>query len=84
MKRTFFKRLMVVGFILIFQAPFLSSADDTISPNIVKAAQEGIKTFITGSKITDLYHLDSQVKRKSMQQPLEKGFRFTRFILPAF
>jgi hypothetical protein len=75
MKRTIFQTLVIVGFILIFQTPLLSSADETIPPSVLDAAQEGIKIFFKDTKVTDLYRFGFSSREEADAATLGKGFQ---------
>jgi hypothetical protein len=72
MKRKFLQRLIVIGFILIFQMPFLSSADETISLDILNAAQEGIKIFLQDTQSSEQFGFSARDEVDSAT--LGKGF----------
>jgi hypothetical protein len=79
MKRTFFKSLIVVGFILTFQMPFFSSADETTpSKDILDAAQLGIEIFFKDPRVKDLPEFGFSSREEADNATLGKGFRVFR------
>jgi hypothetical protein len=74
MNRTFLKILTVIGFILIFQIPFLSPADDAIPPEVLSAAQEGIEIFLKDAQTPSLYEFGFSGKEEANNATVGKGF----------
>lgn len=74
MSRKYFKSLIVIGFILVFQIPFFSSADEAIPPDILNAAREGIDIFLKDAQIRTLYELGFSGKEEADNAAVGNGF----------
>jgi hypothetical protein len=75
MEKTFFLRWMIIGFILIFQMPFLSSADESIPSEILDSAKQGIRIFIKDPRVTDLQRFGFSSQKEIDGTTLGMGFQ---------